>query len=167
MVKYEYEVQCVCISKSQTCGQPCTVMGMAAWCWGRDTLMGTAGVRVWTVGAGGSTDTTCCSPSTAGAQPELVINYILSCWFFFKITQMLLGIHYKSGYMRSEFSAIQHYQGWQWFTYTTPCALGHCGAVLGAAGIRLLSSFSHTLISFAFALPISCWRGWRRIDFYF
>lgn len=83
MVKYEYGVQCVCISKSQTCGQPCTVMGMAAWCWGRDTLMGTAGVRVWTVGAGGSTDTTCCSPSTAGAQPELVINYILSCWFFF------------------------------------------------------------------------------------
>lgn len=81
MVKYEYEVQCVCISKSQTCGQPCTVMGMAAWCWGRDTLMGTAGVRVWTVGAGGSTDTSCCSPSTAGAQPELVINYILSCCF--------------------------------------------------------------------------------------
>lgn len=80
MVKYEYEVQCVCISKSQTCGQPCTVMGMAAWCWGRDTLMGTAGVRVWTIGAGGSTDTTCCSPSTAGAQPELVINDILSCF---------------------------------------------------------------------------------------
>lgn len=59
-----------------TCGHPCTVMGMAAWGCVRDTLTGTAGVSVWTAGAGASTDATCCSADAAGAQPGLVPTHI-------------------------------------------------------------------------------------------
>lgn len=68
--------------------------------------------------------------------------------------------------MNNKSSAINQYLVWPWLTYS-PSALGHSGAILCAASLRLPCRPSHSLLSFAFTLPIRHWWWQRRIDLYF